>query len=375
MRANHWVISLSVLALAGCGQTEPVEPVDDGGNEAPASNVADLVIWGGSIYTAVDDQPMVQAVAVRGNRIAFVGDDAAAQAWIGEETRLVDLNGGAMYPGFTDSHIHVYGVGQRERTLNLDSVTSIADLVASVEVAIADTPEGATLSGRGWIETHWPEDRFPTRQDLDPVSPDNPVILRRADGHALIANSAALDAVGITRDSVAPSGGEILFDETGEPTGLLVDTAMGAMSSLVEAPSPEVVRETYAEGAERLVSLGWTGAHDMSVPWSIVPIIEDLAVSGELPLRSYLSVGPEGYAPLAAGGRRYVADGRVITRAVKLYMDGALGSRGAAHGVLVRAEARNERIAVLHAHCSGSDTAENLAYGQRPNPSFGGWFS
>lgn len=330
MGAKTWMISLAVLAVAGCGQTEPVEAVDEGGDEAPASNIADLVIWGGPIYTAVDDQPMVQAVAVRGNRIAFVGDDAAAQAWIGEETRLVDLNGGAMYPGFTDSHIHVYNVGQRERTLNLDDVTSVAQLVSRVEAAIAETPAGETLAGRGWIETHWPEGRFPTRQDLDPVSPDNPVILRRADGHALIANSAALDAVGITRDSVAPSGGEILFDEAGEPTGLLVDTAMGAMSSLVEAPSPEVVRETYAEGAERLVSLGWTGAHDMSVPWSIVPIIEDLAISGELPLRSYLSVGPEGYAPLAAGGHRDVASGRVITRAVKLYMDGALGSRGAA---------------------------------------------
>ncbi len=199
MSAKTWMISLAVLAVAGCGQTEPVEAVDEGGDEAPASNIADLVIWGGPIYTAVDDQPMVQAVAVRGNRIAFVGDDAAAQAWIGEETRLVDLNGGAMYPGFTDSHIHVYNVGQRERTLNLDDVTSVAQLVSRVEAAIAETPAGETLAGRGWIETHWPEGRFPTRQDLDPVSPDNPVILRRADGHALIANSAALDAVGFLR--------------------------------------------------------------------------------------------------------------------------------------------------------------------------------
>jgi len=330
MSAKTWMISLAVLAVAGCGQSEEAGLTQEGGTADLRDSAADLVIWGGPIYTARDDEPMVGAVAVRDGRIAFAGPEEAAQAWIGDETRLVDLNGGAMYPGFTDSHIHVYGVGQRERTLNLDSVTSIAELVASVEAAIADTPEGATLAGRGWIETHWPEGRFPTRQDLDPVSPDNPVILRRADGHALVANSAALDAAGITRDSVAPSGGEILFDEAGEPTGILVDTAMGAMSSLVETPSPEVVRDTYAEGAQRLVSLGWTGAHDMSVPWGMVPIIEDIAETGELPLRSYLSVGPEGYAPLAAGGHRDVADGRVITRAVKLYMDGALGSRGAA---------------------------------------------
>ncbi|WP_323761653.1 amidohydrolase [Maricaulis sp.] len=330
MSAKTWMISLAVLAVAGCGQGEEAGLVQQGGSEDLRESAADLVIWGGPIHTARDDQPMVEAVAVLDGRIAFAGPQEAAQAWLGEETRLIDLNGGAMYPGFTDSHIHVYGVGQRERTLNLDSVTSIDDLVASVEAAIADTPEGATLSGRGWIETHWPEGRFPTRHDLDPVSPDNPVILRRADGHALVANSAALEAAGVTRDSVAPSGGEILFDDAGEPTGILVDTAMGAMAPLVATPSDAVIRDTYAEGARRLVSLGWTGAHDMSVPWTMVPIIEDIAVAGELPLRSYLSVGPEGYAPLAAGGRRDVADGRVITRAVKLYMDGALGSRGAA---------------------------------------------
>lgn len=331
MRTTSWMISLAVLALAGCGQSDVTEPAVDGaGAGARGENVADLVIWGGPIYTALDDTPQVEAVAVRDGRIAFAGPEDAAQAWLGEETRLVDLNGTAMYPGFTDSHIHVFGVGQRERILNLDDVTSVADLVSRVEIALEGVPEGATLTGRGWIETHWPEGRFPTRQDLDAVSPDNPVILRRADGHALVANSVALEAVGVTRDSVAPSGGEILFDSDGDPTGILVDTAMGAVSSLITPPSGEEAAEIYVEGAERLVSLGWTGAHDMSVPWSSVEMIEGLAEAGRLPLRTYLSVGPEGYAPLAAGGRRDVGDGRVITRAVKLYMDGALGSRGAA---------------------------------------------
>jgi len=330
MCANKWMISLTALALVGCDAADTVEEIHTGGNGESRDSAADLVIWGGAIYTARDETPIVEAVAVRDGRIAFAGPEEEAQGWLGEETRLVDLNGGAMYPGFTDSHIHVYGVGQRERTLNLDDVNSVTQLVSRVEAALADLAPGDILAGRGWIETHWPEGRFPTRQDLDRVSPDNPVILRRADGHALVANSAALDAVRVTRDSMAPSGGEILFDADGEPTGILVDTAMGVMAPLMETPSEAVIRETYAEGAQRLVSLGWTGAHDMSVPWQMVPIIEDLALADELPLRSYLSVGPEGYAPLAAGGHRYVADGRVITRAVKLYMDGALGSRGAA---------------------------------------------
>lgn len=235
-----------------------------------------------------------------------------------------------MYPGFTDSHVHVLGVGQRERQLNLDDVDSVATLRERVAAAVAGAAPGEVVFGRGWIETHWPEGRFPERGDLDPVSPDNPVILVRADGHALVANSAALEAAGIDRDSEAPEGGEILSDAAGEPNGMLIDTAMGAALALVAQPCGEERADVYAEGAARLASLGWTGAHDMSVPYSDVAMIEDLAAQDRLPIRVYVSVNPDGYADLAREVPRVADGGRVITRAVKLYMDGALGSRGAA---------------------------------------------
>lgn len=332
-------VSMGVLALAACGgQPEPAPaqpdaarpdaaqpPADAGGIAA-----ADAVFWGGAIYTADDSRPTVGAVAIADGRIVFAGPEAGASIWMGPETRIIDLNGGAMYPGFTDSHVHVMGVGQRERNLNLDDVLSVAELVARVETAAAEAAPGTVVYGRGWIETHWPEGRFPNRQDLDAVSPDNPVILTRADGHALVANSAALEAAGITRDSVAPAGGEILFDEAGEPTGMLIDTAMYPMGELVTEPEGAERGDIYAEGAMRLASLGWTGAHDMSVPYTDVDIIEGLAEADRLPIRTYLSLNPDGYAWLAPQAPRIADDGRVITRAIKLYMDGALGSRGAA---------------------------------------------
>ncbi len=336
-RISAIAAAFGALALAACGSGEPAaeapatprpaEPApDDGGIPA-----ADMVFFGGPIYTADDTRPMVEAVAVQDGRIVFAGPRAGANIWVGQATRLVDLEGAAMYPGFTDSHIHVLGVGQRERLLNLDDVRSVAELVERVSGAVDAAQPGDVVFGRGWIETHWPEGRFPTRDDLDAVSPDNPVVLVRADGHALVVNSAALEAAGIDRDSQAPEGGEILFDEAGEPTGMLIDTAMGPAHALVAQPSGAERADTYAEGADRLASLGWTGAHDMSVPWSDVAMIEDLAAADRLPIRVYISINPGGYADLAAGEvPRTADDGRVITRAVKLYMDGALGSRGAA---------------------------------------------
>lgn len=324
MRIGFSLVSALAITLAACSQPGEEATTD------PAIDTADVVYWGGAIYTANDEQPQVSAVATQDGRITFAGDERDAELLIGPETRIVDLNGGAMYPGFTDSHVHVFGVGQRERTLNLDSVASIEDMVARVAETVEGAEPGTVVYGRGWIETHYPEARFPNRGDLDAVSPDNPVVLIRADGHALVANSAALEAGGITRDSVAPEGGEILFDEAGEPTGMLIDTAMYPVTALVEAPTGQERADIYAEGAARLASLGWAGGHDMSVPYSDVEMIEGVAEAGHLAIRVYVSVNPDGYAALSQEVPRIAADGRVITRAVKIYMDGALGSRGAA---------------------------------------------
>src|ERR1044071_5107169 len=149
---------------------------------APQS-AADIVFKNGNIYTANERSPKAQAIAVKGDKIVFVGTNEAAQKFVGTNTRVVDLKGNTVLPGFADSHQPLSGVGQREMTLNLEGTTSLEDLLAKVKVRVDQAKPGQWVTGRGWIETHWNRAAFPTRWDLDTVSPNNPVILGRADGH------------------------------------------------------------------------------------------------------------------------------------------------------------------------------------------------
>src|SRR5216684_5185165 len=166
---------------------------------------ADLVFTNGNIYTANDKQPRAEAVAVKGDRIVFVGSNAGAKEFEGARTRIVDLHGATTVPGMTDSHQHLEGVGFREMTLNLEGITNLQDFLAQVKARVDQAKPGEWVTGRGWIETFWTPPVFPTRWDLDKVAPNNPVILGRSDGHGSVANSAALKIAGITKDTPSPS--------------------------------------------------------------------------------------------------------------------------------------------------------------------------
>lgn len=325
MRRALFAAFATGLILGACSQPQP-RP-----DESPAGAAGvDRIFSGGPIHTGVEgDLAAVEAVAVQDGRIVYVGDLAGAQAISGTATDFVDLDGAAMFPGFTDSHVHVIGVGRRERDLNLEDAASIEDLKARVAAAAEDA-SASYIYGRGWIETHWPEQRFPTRDDLDAVEAERPVILVRADGHALVANSAALEAAGVEDATPDPEGGEILRDEAGRATGMLIDTAMAPVGALVSEPEGEERAALYALGAEQLAASGWTGVHDMSVPYADVDIMAALAREGRFPIRTYVNVNPGDYDALAAAAPRVEAAGRVTARAVKVYSDGALGSRGAA---------------------------------------------
>ena len=299
-------------------------------SSAWAADPADTVFWGGPIYTAREDAPKVEAVAVRDGRIAYAGDRAGAKALVGKGTKVIDLKGAAMFPGFTDAHAHLRGVGERELTLNLEGSASAKEAMGRLKAHLANSEGTGTVVGRGWIETGWPEGRFLNRQDLDAVAPERPVLLIRADGHALVANSAALKAAGLTRDSIAPEGGAILKDEAGEPTGMLVDNAMGLVRALRTQPTAADKLAAYRAAFRVETRYGWTGVHNMSVEWADVAMLEGLADKGEAPLRVYNAVSGPQAGPLLEGGPRASADGRITTRMIKLFADGALGSRGAA---------------------------------------------
>jgi hypothetical protein len=295
---------------------------------AASAEAQDMLIKGGPIYTGVDAAPTAEAVLVRDGRIAWVGE-LRDQPAVPTDVPTIDLKGAALFPGFTDGHAHLDGIGWRELTLNLEGSASVADAMARLTDWAAAHPEGPIV-GRGWIETRWPEARFLTAADLDAAAPGRVVLLGRADGHAVVASTPALAAAGIDASTVAPSGGEILKRPDGEPTGLLVDAAEQLVARLMPQADPAALREAYRAGFRVEAAYGWTGVHFMSAPWKDIPLLEDMAEDGEAPLRIYNSVTPDGAAELIAGGPRSVADGRIITRAIKYYADGALGSRGAA---------------------------------------------
>ena len=298
--------------------------------DAPdAPEFADRVFLGGTIHTGAPDAAMVEAVAVLDGRIAAAGARTGIDPLIGPHTEIIDLQGAAMFPGFVDAHAHLIGIGLREMTLNLEGVSSIAELADIVASAAQETPEGETIYGRGWIETGWPEARFPNRADLDEAAPLHPVILERADGHAVVASTLALQKSNVTAKTPDPDGGRIERDASGAPTGMLIDNAANLVMALVGAPSEAQKREAFATGAGVYAAYGWTGLHNMSVDPADVALIEDGAGAGDIAIRVYNAADRAGYDAIKAAPRSS-ADGRIITRAIKLYADGALGSRGAA---------------------------------------------
>lgn len=345
-------------------------------SQSPAP--VDLLITGGPIHTGADLAPTAEAVAIEDGRIVYVGDRAGAP----RSERTHDLKGAALFPGFTDGHAHLDGIGWRELTLNLEGSASLAEAMARLTAWAAAHPEGPIV-GRGWIETHWPEARFVTRGDIDAAAPGRIVLLTRADGHAVAASSAALAAAGVTRDTPVPEGGEILKDAAGEPTGMLVDAAQPLVERLMPQQDEAARRRAYAEGFRVEARYGWTGVHFMSAPWGDIPLLEAMAEAGEAPLRVYNSVTPDGAEALIASGPRSVADGRIITRAIKFYADGALGSRGAAlfdpyadaHETRGLMQTTGEAMAPLYqAAFKGGIQVATHAIGDRGNAEVLGWY-
>lgn len=285
----------------------------------------DLIIHGGPIYTGVGETP-VEALRISNGVFAVVGSLADARA-NRRGAREIDLGGAAAFPGFTDAHVHLTGVGAAALTLDLVGVVSVADLQARVRAYAASHAEGP-IYGRGWIETHWPERRFPNRADLDAVVGDRPVLLERVDGHAAVANSAALQFAGIDNNTANPAGGSIERDASGAATGMLIDNAVGLVQSRFPPPTPAMVREALLQGARLYAQRGWTGVHNMSTSLAEAQLFQEFAASGELPLSADLYLTPEDSEGVLETGP--YGEGAVKVRGIKMYIDGALGSRGAA---------------------------------------------
>ena len=319
------LLSGFVLSFAACGPKKTPEL----NGQTDIKTEKSWCISGGPIYTANDFQPIIEAVAVKSGEITYAGPET--DQWCQSETaERINLNGAALYPGLTDGHAHLIGIGLREITLNLEGVASIEDLKSRVAEEVEKADSGETIYGRGWIETHWPEKRFPNRQDLDEVAPDNPVILTRADGHASVVNTLALEKSSIDKGTEAPFGGAINRNSEGEATGMLIDKAQGLVSGLRPPLTPERRREAYIKGANLYARRGWANLHSMSVEPNDVALMQGLANSGDIKIRVYNSIDLQNNRAMATMETDTAENDLITTRAIKLYADGALGSRGAA---------------------------------------------
>jgi predicted amidohydrolase YtcJ len=246
---------------------------------------------------------------------------------------LAELPDPAAIPGLTDAHYHLRGVGERELTLNLAGARSLGELQDLLRAWAEVHPDAAWITGRGWLETHYAPPVFPTRKDLDAVVPDRPVFLTRADGHGGVANTRALALAGIDRDTAAPFGGEILRDAEGEPTGMLIDRAMGLVRQHLPADGRPDRKEALRAGGAVAAQQGWATVHSIVDDWEDVEALRELYAADQMPVRNYVAIRwPSRGADhlLEHGPIIGEFDGRLTIRAIKINLDGALGSRGAA---------------------------------------------
>ncbi len=296
-----------------------------------AGTPPDVVFVNGNIHTGNDKQPQADAIAVHGDRITFVGSSNDARKLATKATRIVDLHGHTVLPGLTDAHYHIFGVGFREMTLNLEGLKTREEFLAKVKERVALTPPNEWITGRGWIETFWQPATFPTAQELDEIAPANPVYLTRGDGHAAVVNSVALRLAGVTDDTPNPFGGEILKDKTGgSPTGMLLDHAMGLVEKQVPPPTTSDKEKAFQLGADRSVRLGWCEIQNPGSDLSEVAIMRKLIDSGKVKLRIYNGVSGPGEPADKLLAEGAMIGQRFTQRTIKFYADGALGSRGAA---------------------------------------------
>lgn len=295
---------------------------------------ADVIIINARVYTSDAARPRAEAVAVRGDRIVFVGSAHEAGSLRGPATRVYDVAGKTVIPGMIDSHGHLTGLGAALRTVDLVATKSLDEIVERVSWRAAQVPTGSWVIGRGWDQNDWSDTRFPTHNKLSTSVPNHPVALTRIDGHAMFANARAMQLAGITRETPDPAGGRIIRDANGEATGVFIDNAMSLIRRAIPPETRAETREGVRLAMQRMNAYGLTGMHDAGAGCESIKLYEEMARANELTARNYVMVAGLNTACLDEMmklGPRDNVDGRhfVAIRAIKLSADGALGSRGA----------------------------------------------
>ena len=329
------------LSVSGCSGEAP---------PAAQNATADLVLTNAGVYTFAWDEPGLdgvaaenaprgvdgwspdaEAVAIRDGEILFVGSADDVVAYTGENTRVVDLAGATVLPGLVDSHTHVFGLGARLTQVDLVDVATEEEAVAIVAEAAKSVPKGEWIVGRGWDEGAW-ANRYPDKVLLSNAVPDHPVLLQSLHGFAAWANQAALDEGNVTADTEIPVGGEMRLGGDGEPNGLFINNGTDIIEAAVPAPTNEQLKAQALAGLTQMAEDGYVAVHDAGLDSAMMRALEELEADGELPVRVFamLSLRDEDLIrKWIAKGPDTDTDSMLVTRTVKAYYDGALGSRGA----------------------------------------------
>ncbi|MCU0290581.1 MAG: amidohydrolase [Thermoanaerobaculaceae bacterium] len=312
-----WLFSLVVLlpmAMAACSQAPP----------------CDRLLRGATVHMVDGARPL--DVAIEGGRIVALVSPGESGAWRRRAREVVDLTGAHMYPGFTEDHAHLTSLGAALEQVDLKGAASFDEVVARVQAAAAKLPAGSWVAGRGWDQNLWPDKAFPHHAALSAAVPEHPVALRRVDGHAVLTNARGLLLAGVTRATDDPPGGRILRDASGEPTGVLVDGAEELLDRVVPDPTIGDIERRVLAAGRHLASLGVTEIHDAGTSRDELAVLRRLQQEGRLGVRVWVMLdGGDDELLRSEGevGPSVTTDGMLAVRGVKLYADGALGSRGA----------------------------------------------
>jgi len=333
---------------------------------------ADELYVNGRIYTMDEEDSQAEAFAVRGGRIVAVGSSEELQASV-RAKQTVDLQGKTVLPGFIDSHAHLMGLGLAKMTIDLVGSASEAQIAALVAERVRKSAQGQWVRGRGWDQNLWPLKRFPSYQILDKVSPENPVLLIRVDGHAAWVNRKAMELAGISRQTPEPAGGTIVRDASGNPTGVFVDNAMGLITRIVPPPTEQESEEALKLAIRECLKFGIVSMHDMGVDIEDIERYKRLIDRNEFSFRVYAAVDGPGEtwdrfmgripSEYSKGPIRSYGDHRFSVRAFKLYVDGALGSRGAAMLEPYSDDPANRGLTVTDEKSLRQSVEEALAHG------------
>lgn len=325
MRSTTVYIILFTLIVSCVSNTEP-------------EMVADSIYFNGPIYTMDDDVPTVEAIAIKADTFLYVGTKSGSDAFKGSATTMIDLAGKTMIPGLTEGHAHIMGVGYNLLNVDLREAKSYQEVVEMVAERAASTPEGTWILGRGWHQDKWTEKPemtkgFPTHDLLSEAVPNHPVWLKHASGHAALGNAKAMEVASIDGNSAQPNGGEIFMGIMGQPTGIFNETAQGLITQVIPDQTKESDVQALKLALEQCFKYGITGFHQAGSGLDHINLYKEFAEKGDLKLRLYVMLNgrdPELLDSYFKNGiEEDLFNGQLTVRSVKLYADGALGSRGA----------------------------------------------